>query len=123
MPSYIVTTEQFGDVSVTFDNIGQARADARERFGVTNPRMVRVAQSYVKCDSCESAPCTCASKESTFEKRRYAAVVTAHARVDAALALVDCDMVDAACDTNEEPEFRAACAAIKALRVKLARRL
>jgi hypothetical protein len=60
---------------------------------------------------------------SNYDKRRYAALVEAHARVDAALALVDCDRVDAACDVDEEPEFKAACAAIKALRVKLARRM
>lgn len=67
MPSYIVSTEKFGDVTVTFDNIEEARADARRRFGVKNPRAVRAMREYAKCESCESAPCCCANEIDSIE--------------------------------------------------------
>lgn len=60
---------------------------------------------------------------SAFDKRRYAALVTAHARVEAALLLVDCNIVDAVCDHDEKDELETACAVLRLLRHKLAGRL
>jgi hypothetical protein len=59
MPLYIVSTERFGDVTVEFDSITDARRDARRRFGVKNPRSVRAYREYRVCDVCDSAPCCC----------------------------------------------------------------
>lgn len=44
---YLVTTEKFGVLAVERDTIAEARAWARQNFGVR------------RCESCDSAPCCC----------------------------------------------------------------
>lgn len=59
MSRYLVTTEKFGEVSIEATDIKDARRDARRRFNITNPKLVRRAHTYTTCDVCSSAPCCC----------------------------------------------------------------
>jgi len=57
---YVVTTEKFGDVSFVADSLADARTDARHRFGVRNPKLVRLApRTSTPCAACDSRPCVC----------------------------------------------------------------
>lgn len=56
---YSVTTDRFGTVLLDCKNIEQAREWARARFGVKVPSLVRRANQYIRCDSCDSKPCCC----------------------------------------------------------------
>lgn len=64
MQRYIVQTDRFGDVSILADDIKDARKDARRRFGIKNPRLVRraAAESATTCNGCQSRPCCCAKE-------------------------------------------------------------
>jgi hypothetical protein len=57
--SYTVTTDRFGDVSFYATDIKDARRDARLRFGIKNPKLVRRTTEYTTCTTCSSAPCCC----------------------------------------------------------------
>jgi len=59
MPSYIITTEKFDEVTITADNIKAARADAKRRFRIKNPAMTRAVKEYNECSICDSKPCCC----------------------------------------------------------------
>ena len=56
---YIITTEKFGEVAILAENIEAARADARRRFKIKNPALVRAERTYTECADCESRPCCC----------------------------------------------------------------
>jgi len=60
--TYIVTTDRFGDVSFYATDIKDARRDARVRFGVKNPKLVRRETAYTTCDTCSCSPCCCEGK-------------------------------------------------------------
>lgn len=61
MPIYIVKTNEFGEVQLEWPDIATARKDAKRRFGVPSSD-VRRAETYRRCESCDSAPCCCPSR-------------------------------------------------------------
>ncbi len=55
---YSVQTEKFGMLTLSADNIAEARDIAKKRYKA-GPKAVTAHQEYRRCDDCGCKPCCC----------------------------------------------------------------
>jgi hypothetical protein len=60
MHTYDVKSERFGTIQVRAESLEEARNWAREALDIKDSSAVTLHRDCVRCDRCDSAPCTCA---------------------------------------------------------------